>query len=123
MATAWLYVINDGSGSPKIVRSSHAGTTVTQPQPGEYVVTFPLTVSGLACLGTLGNSQGTITAVPGNTSALAPNQVRVLTSSLQGAMVGSLDFSLAVFYPNRRGWLPLVIVAIVVGVLVILFRR
>ena len=41
MATAWLYVINDGSGTPNIVRTSDAGTTVTQVQPGEYVVTLP----------------------------------------------------------------------------------
>ena len=50
MATAWLYVINSGSGTPNIVRRSHSGTTVAQVQPGEYVVTFPPFVSGLACV-------------------------------------------------------------------------
>ena len=37
MATAWLYVINDGSGTPNIVRTSDAGTTVTQVQPDDYL--------------------------------------------------------------------------------------
>jgi hypothetical protein len=102
MATAWLYVINDGSGSPNIVRSSHSGTTVTYVQPGEYVVTLPFSVPGLACVGTLNNSVGTITAIPGDNSGLSPNQVRVLTLSLQNQGLGSYDFSLAVFY--RFSW-------------------
>lgn len=97
MATAWVYVVNDGSGSPNLVRSSHAGITVKQVKPGEYVVTLPFTVSGLACVGTLNNSVGTITAIPGDTSGLSPNEVRVFTQSLQNQLVGSLDFSLAVF--------------------------
>lgn len=122
MATAWLYVINDGSGSPNTVRSSHAGTTVTQVQPGEYVVTLPFTVSGLTCVGTLNNSVGTITAVPGDSSGLSPNQVRVLTLSLQNQLVGSFDFSLAVFYPGRWPWWPWVVAAIVGGGLFLLFR-
>lgn len=104
MATAWLYVINDGSGSPRIVRSSHPGTMVTQEQPGEYVVTFPLTVPGLACVGTLANSVGTITAVPGENTGLSPNQVRVFTLTLGNELRGAYDFSLAVFYPDRRTW-------------------
>ena len=110
MATAWVYVINDGSGSPNVVRRSHSGTTVTQVQPGEYVVTFPTVVSGLACVATLNNSVGTITVVPGDKSFLLPNQVRVLTLSLQNQAVGSLDFGLAVFYPFRwRPWIVAVI--------------
>jgi hypothetical protein len=123
MATAWLYVINSGSGSPNIVRTSHPGTTVTQVQPGEYVVTLPFAVSGLACVGTLNNSVGTITAVPGDHSALAANQVRVLTLTLQNQLIGSFDFSLAVFYSVRRPWWPWVVGAIIAGVLFLLLRQ
>jgi|SRR5262245_51246760 len=114
MATAWLYVINSGSGTPNIVRRSHSGTTVAQVQPGEYVVTFPPFVSGLACVATLNNSVGTITAVPGDSSGLSPNQARVLTLSLQNQLIGSFHFSLAVFYQFR--WWPW-IVAVIGGVL------
>jgi hypothetical protein len=123
MATSWLYVINDGSGSPNIVRTSDAGTTVTQVQPGEYVVTLPFAVSGLACVGTLNNSVGTITAIPGDNSGLSANQVRVVTLSLQNQALGSYDFSLAVFYPARRPWWPWVVGAIIVSVLYLLLRQ
>jgi hypothetical protein len=105
-ATAWVYVINDGSGTPNVKRSSHSATTVTQEQPGVYVVTFPITVSGLAAVGSLGNSVGTITVVPGESSGLSPNQVRVMTLTLQNQFIGSLDFSLAVFYSVRPPWWP-----------------
>jgi len=98
MAEAWGYVINDGSGVPKIKRTSHAGTTLTQGQPEEYVVTFPLSIAGLAAVATLANSVGTITAVPGESSALSPNQVRVATLTLDHQAIGSYSFSLAVFY-------------------------
>jgi hypothetical protein len=110
MATAWLYVINDGSGTPNIVRRSHAGITVTQQQPGHYVVTFPINVSGLACVATLNNSVGTVTAVPGESAGLSPNQVTVSTLSLQNQFVGSFDFSLAIFYRERRWFWPVVAV-------------
>jgi hypothetical protein len=122
MATAWLYVINDGSGSPNIARTSDVGTTVTQVQPGEYVVTLPFAISGMACVGTLNNSVGTITAVPGDHSGLSSNQVRVLTLSLQNQLIGSYDFSLAMFYPIRRPWWPWVVGAIIVGALFLLLR-
>jgi hypothetical protein len=97
MATAWLYVINNGSGVPNVVRSSPSGITVTQVQPGEYVVTFPRRFSDLACVATLNSSVGTITAVPGENTGLSPNQVRVLTLSLSNALLRTYDFSLAVF--------------------------
>lgn len=113
MATAWLYVINDGSGSPKVVRSSHSGITVTQIQSGEYVVSFPFSVPGLACIGTLNNSVGTITAVPDDKSGLSANQVRVLTLTLQNQLAGALDFSLAVFFSTRRPWWPWVVGTVV----------
>ncbi len=122
MATASIYVINDGSGSPKVVRSSHSGTTVSQVQPGEYVVTFPFTTSGFTCVGTLNNSVGTITVVPGDNSGLTPNQVRVITLSLQNQLMGTFDFGLAVFYPNRLRWWHWIVGAIVAGVLFLLFR-
>jgi hypothetical protein len=48
-------------GHSNIVRTSQSGTTVAQIQPGEYVVTFPIVVAGLAAVGSLGNSVGTIT--------------------------------------------------------------
>jgi hypothetical protein len=96
MAEAWVYVTNDG-GVPKIKRTSHAGTTVTQIQLGELVVTFPLSIPGLAAVATLADSVGTITAVPGESSALSPNQVRVFTLTLDN-QAGSYAFSLAVFY-------------------------
>lgn len=101
-ATAWVYVVNDGSDTPQIVRRSHAPTTVSQLQAGEYVVTFPPAVRHLACVSTLNSSAGTITAVPGDNSGLAPNQVRVLTLTLNNQLLGTYDFSLAVFYSVRR---------------------
>ncbi|NJD08214.1 MAG: hypothetical protein FIA97_17210 [Methylococcaceae bacterium] len=102
MATAWVYVVNNGSGTPSIVRRSHAAIAVSQVQPGEYVVTFPKVVRNCTCVGTLNNSVGTITAVPGENSALLPNQVRVLTLSLDNQFVGAYDFSLAVFYTAAK---------------------
>ncbi|HET6341944.1 MAG TPA: hypothetical protein VFG78_07150 [Gemmatimonadota bacterium] len=101
MATAWVYVINDGGGTPNVVRRSHSATTVEQVQAGEYVVTFPSYVRYLACVATLNNSVGTITAIPGDVSGLLPNQARVVTLTLGNELRGSYDFSLAVFY---RPW-------------------
>jgi hypothetical protein len=109
MASAWVYVINDGAGVPRIARSSNAGITVTQRQPGEYVVTFPVSARGLAAVATLGNSVGAITAVPGESTGLPPNEVRVSTHSLQDGLRGTFDFSLAVFY-RETNWWPWVIV-------------
>jgi hypothetical protein len=123
MAYAWIYVINNGSGTPNIVRTSHSGTTVAQIQPGEYVVTFPIVVAGLAAVGSLGNSVGTITVVPGENSGLSPNQVRVLTLTLQNQLIGSYDFNLAVFYPARWPWWPWVVGALLAAAALFLFRR
>ncbi len=104
MATAWVYVINSGSGTPNLVRRSHPSTTVVQQQPGVYLVTFPQAVKGLACVATLNNSVGTITAVPGDNAGLPANQVTVATMTLKNQFLGSYDFSLAVFYnPGRPG--------------------
>jgi hypothetical protein len=102
MATAWVYVINNGSGTPNVVRRSHSATTVVPQQPGVYRVTFPPAVQWLACVATLNNSVGTITAVPGDNAGLPANQVTVSTLTLQNQFLGSLDFSLAVFYNPRR---------------------
>ncbi len=102
MATAWVYVQNNGSGTPKIIRGSHSQITVIQKQAGEYVVTFPQSVKNLTCVGTLNNSVGTITVVPGEHSGLASNQVRVLTLTLQNNFGGTYDFSLAAFYKTTR---------------------
>ncbi len=104
MPTAWVYVINDGAGVPRIVRASHSGITVTQRQPGEYVVAFPVSARGLAAVATLGNSAGAITAIPGENTGLPPNQVRVATHSLEDGLRGSFDFSLAVFYRETTWW-------------------
>jgi hypothetical protein len=103
MGTAWVYVIM-GFGVD-IRRSSHTGTKVTRTQPGTYVVTFPFSnIHGLAAVATLGASVGTITAVPGEgTGGLSPNEVRVLTSTLDNQAI-DLPFSLAVFYQER--WWP-----------------
>jgi len=92
----WVYVVNDGSGNPQVRRSCPTGVKVTQVQPGEYIVTFPTIKKVLAPVATLNNSVGTITAVPGDSSALAPNQVRVLTLSLGNALLGVYDFTLFV---------------------------
>ena len=107
MATgiAWLYVINDGSG-PQIRRTSHDGITVTVNQPGNYTVTLPFRVPGLAAVGSLGNSIGTITVTPGESTGLAPNQISVLTLTLQNELSPALDFSLAAFYRVRWPWWP-----------------
>jgi len=102
MATTWVYVINNGSGTPNVVRRSHPTITVIQIQPGEYVVTFPRSVHHLTCVATLNNSVGTITVVPGENSALLPHQVRVLTLSLGNQLLGSYDFSLVVFYKPKH---------------------
>ncbi len=101
MAMAWVYVIN-GSGAPNVVRRSHAGTTVVQQQPGVYLVTFPRAVRLLACVATLNNSVGTITAVPGDSAGLLPNQATVSTLTLQNQFGGGYHFSLAVFYNPGR---------------------
>jgi hypothetical protein len=69
---------------------------VTQVQPGEYIVTFATIKKALAPVATLNSSVGTITAVPGDSSGLAPNQVRVLTLSLSNALLGIYDFTLFV---------------------------
>jgi hypothetical protein len=113
MATgiAWLYVINDGSG-PQIRRTSHSGITVVVNQPGNYTVTLPVTVSGLAAVATLGNSVGTITAVPGENTGLAPNQISVSTLTLQNQLSPALDFSLAAFYRVRWPWWPWVVIGL-----------
>jgi hypothetical protein len=92
----WVYVVNDGSGKPQVRRSCPAGVKVTQVQPGEYIVTFPTIKKVFAPVATLNNSVGTITAVPGDSSALAPNQVRVLTLSLGNALLGVYDFTVFV---------------------------
>jgi len=102
MATAWIYVINSGSGIPNVVRRSHSATTVTQQQPGVYLVKFPPSVRGLACVATLNNSVGTITAVPGDSAGLPSNHVTVTTLTLQNQFGGAYHFSLAVFYNPRR---------------------
>ena len=97
MATAQVSVINDGSDIPQVVQRSHTTITVTQLQPGEYVVTFPTTLRDLTCIATLNNSIGAITAIPGEQAGLLPHQVRVLTATLTNALAGTYDFSLAVF--------------------------
>ncbi|MEO8431518.1 MAG: hypothetical protein ABI592_08415 [Acidobacteriota bacterium] len=103
MATAWVYVINDGGGVPRVVRRSHSGITVQQQQAGVYLVTFPTSVRRLACVATLNNSVGTITAIPGDNAGLPANQVTVVTLTLQNQARGIYDFSLAVFYnPGAR---------------------
>lgn len=101
MATAWVYVINTGSGTPNVVRRSHSSTTVTQQQPGVYLVKFPTSVRSLARVATLNNSVGTIMAVPGD-SGLPTNHVTVTTLTLQNQFGGAYHFSLAVFYNPRR---------------------
>jgi hypothetical protein len=113
MATgiAWVYVINDGSG-PQIRRTSHSGITVIMNQPGNYTVTLPVTVSGLAAVATLGNSVGTVTAVPGESTGLAPNQISVSTLTLQNQLSPALDFSLAAFYRVRWPWWPWVVIGL-----------
>lgn len=115
MATgiAWLYVINGSGPAPEIRRTSHDGITVTVNQPGEYVVTLPFRVSGLAAVGTLGNSVGMITVVPGENTGLALNQIRVLTLTMQNQLSGAFDFSLAVFFRARWPWLPWVVAVLV----------
>jgi len=100
MANAWVYVINNGTGIPNVVRRSHQTISVSQVQAGEYIVTFPGYIRNLTCVATLNNSVGTITAIPGENSGLSPYQVRVLTLSLNNSLMNSYDFSLAVFYSS-----------------------
>lgn len=102
MGVDWVYVINDGSGTPNVKRQSRPGITVVQDQPGAYTVTFPESGFGLTCVATLNNSVGVITAVPGDNASKPANTVQVLTMDLQNQFRGSYDFSLAVFYNTRR---------------------
>ena len=92
----WVYVMNDGGGVPKVVRSTPGAAWVAPGQPGEYIVTFAAEFKDLACVGCLNNSAGFITAIPGELSGLAHNQVRVLTFNMGGQLVSSLDFTLHV---------------------------
>jgi len=109
--TAWLYVVNDGSG-PQIRRTSHSGITVIMTQPGNYTVTLPVTVAGLAAVASIGNSIGTITVVPGESAGLAPNQISVSTLTLQNQLSPVFDFSLAAFYTVRWPWWPWVVIGL-----------
>ena len=102
MAMAWVYVINDGGGVPRVVRRSHAAITVHQQQTGVYLVTFPASVRALACVATLNNSVGTITVTPGDNAGLPANQVTVVTLTLGNQALGVYDFSLSVFYNPSR---------------------
>ena len=120
--TAWLYVINDGSG-PQIRRTSHDGITVTVVQPGNYTVTLPFSVPGLAAVGTLANSVGMITVVPGESAGLAPNQISVSTLTTQNQLSPALDFSLAAFYRVRWTWWPWVVGFLAGFALYLLARR
>jgi hypothetical protein len=69
----------------------------------------------LAAVGTLANSVGVITVVPGESAGLAPNQINVSTLTLQNQLSPVFDFSLAAFYRARWPWWPWVL-----GVLVAL---
>lgn len=92
----WVYCMNDGSGVPTVVRSAPGQAYVAPGQPGEYIVTFAAEFKDLACVACLNNSAGFITAIPGDFSGLAHNQVRVLTFNLGGQLVNNLDFTLEV---------------------------
>lgn len=94
----WVFVVDDGSGTPQIRRASHWGINVTQEQPGVYTVTFPERFSGLACIASLNSSMGMITAVPGDSSGQPSNTVSVSTMEADGSFAGAVDFSLAVFF-------------------------
>ena len=98
-AIAWAYVIN-GQGNPIVQRSSHTAITVTSTRLGEYEVTLPFKVVGMACVATIGNSIGCITAIPGESAGLSHNKVKVLTLSPDNQLV-PLDFSIAMFYTFR----------------------
>ena len=120
--TAWLFVISDLSG-PHIHRTSHDGITLSMNQPGNYTVTLPFKVSGLAAVGTLANSVGTITVVPGETTGLALNQMSVSTLTLQNQLSSAFSFSLAVFYRVRWPWWPWLVAGLaIVGAYMLALR-
>ena len=100
--TAWVYVICDGA-TARISRASQSGFSVTRNQPGEYVVSFLSNMRELICVATLNSSVGVITAIPGDSTGLDPNQVRVFTGEPNGGRAGAVDFSLAVHYERRGG--------------------
>jgi hypothetical protein len=102
MGVDWVYVINDGSGTPNVKRKSRAGITVVQDQTGVYTVTFPESGSGLTCVATLNSSVGAITAVPGDAADKPANTVRILTADLNNNAMSSYHFSLVVFYNTRQ---------------------
>jgi hypothetical protein len=85
-------------------------------QPGNYTVTLPFAVSGLAAVASLGNSVGTITVTPGESAGLPHNQISVVTLTLQNQLSGAFDFSLAAFFRARFLWWPWL-----VAVLLLLF--
>lgn len=104
-STAWLYVIN--AASLQILRKSHNGITIAATQPGNYIVTLPFRVQGLAAVGSIANSIGVITVIPGESAGLARNQVKVLTLTLANQLSGGYDFSLAIFYQPRWSLWPI----------------
>jgi hypothetical protein len=92
----WVYVSNADENVPHIVRSRPIPVYANQRIPGEYIVSFPPEFKDLACTATLNNSAGFVTAIPGDHSGLAHNQVRVLTFNLGGQLAPNLDFTLEV---------------------------
>jgi hypothetical protein len=97
----WVYVqeTGDSTREPTILRSS--GRIVVNREGGltnfgRYIVTFPSTMAVDACVGSLANSVGFITVIPGISGALRPNQVRVLTMNPDNS-AGARSFCLAAF--------------------------
>jgi hypothetical protein len=84
---------------PTILRSS--GRIVVNREGGlanvgRYVVTFPSTMPVDSSVGSLANSLGFITVIPGISGGLRPNQVRVSTMNPDNS-AGPRDFCLAAF--------------------------
>ena len=92
----WAYITDDGSGVPRVIRSTPGQAWVAQTAPGEYVVTFPGNFTRLACKAALNNLPGFITAVPGDQAGLPHNQVRVTTLNPAGEVQGKMDFTIEV---------------------------
>ena len=91
MATIhWAYIQHDFSGT-NVVRASDSAISVLTVEPGHDIVTFPSSVDG--CTATICNSMGRITAIPGDQTDLAANQVRV-TTFFETAAYSARDFTI-----------------------------
>ena len=87
----WAYVVNG-----KVQHGSRQGISVQTIEPGYYIVTFPRDIKVRGVTATVNNSHGDITAMPGDSTGLESNQVRIFTFSPGGGFEAR-DFTSVVY--------------------------